>query len=513
MLVRAFKVPLPLFSCPKGKRASLTFSPMNFVSQNKQTFLFYFLAIGIAYGLGNLWRFPYIVAKNQGGAFVLLYIFITFSMGLPLFVADILLSHLSQSSSRSISPFESHFHFYWKFIWKVFQRLSKMITFIVFCYYTVIGSWVLFFFTYFLFFIFLPQNKVMEDLPKWIWERPWLSCFFVLLHLCLIWFMDLKRKKNQPDKWFNYLLVFFVVFLLFLVWQTLSLPSSREALRFFFYPDLTQLKLSSFSESFSHVCFTLGTGMGISFIFKQSYLSSSHSSSSSYRPMENISSLAFRVTSMDVFAAIMGGFLAFPVLWATSLSPEQLVESPFLFFTALSQIFIKENSTYPLQSILFFLFLYISALAGSTALFHVIRMQWKTSFIKTTFQRKKGQKQILKGIHLLFNFILYSLPFVLPFVIVILYPLLHSYQLDLIKWMDSIIIHWLLPVLVWFLCMFLNLFVKREQQKKLLINPHRSDAQRLFAYWSFLIRWIIPFFIPIALLLKVIEGIQSGSFF
>ncbi|MDB2426142.1 sodium-dependent transporter, partial [bacterium] len=45
---------------------------------------FYFAAIGVAFGLGNLWRFPYVVAENGGGAFVLLYIFLVFIVGIPL---------------------------------------------------------------------------------------------------------------------------------------------------------------------------------------------------------------------------------------------------------------------------------------------------------------------------------------------------------------------------------------------------------------------------------------------
>ena len=47
---------------------------------------FYLAAIGSAFGLGNLWRFPYVVAENGGGAFVLLYLFLVFLIGMPLLI-------------------------------------------------------------------------------------------------------------------------------------------------------------------------------------------------------------------------------------------------------------------------------------------------------------------------------------------------------------------------------------------------------------------------------------------
>ena len=51
-------------------------------------FGFYLAAIGSAFGLGNVWRFPYIVAENGGGAFVLLYAFLVFLIGMPFLLGE-----------------------------------------------------------------------------------------------------------------------------------------------------------------------------------------------------------------------------------------------------------------------------------------------------------------------------------------------------------------------------------------------------------------------------------------
>jgi NSS family neurotransmitter:Na+ symporter len=67
---------------------------------------FYLAAIGSAFGLGNLWRFPYVVAQNGGGAFVLLYLALVFLVGLPLMIAELAMSWKRRPSRRARSwPF------------------------------------------------------------------------------------------------------------------------------------------------------------------------------------------------------------------------------------------------------------------------------------------------------------------------------------------------------------------------------------------------------------------------
>src|SRR6202012_4274242 len=59
---------------------------------------FYLAAVGSAFGLGNLWRFPYVVAENGGGAFVLLYLMLAFLIGTPFLVAELSLGKICRGS-------------------------------------------------------------------------------------------------------------------------------------------------------------------------------------------------------------------------------------------------------------------------------------------------------------------------------------------------------------------------------------------------------------------------------
>ena len=81
--------------------------------------LFILAATGSAVGLGNIWRFPYVTGENGGGAFVLLYLFFVFFMGLPILFSEILIGKRAQKNpinAMKSAALESGAGQYWKFI-------------------------------------------------------------------------------------------------------------------------------------------------------------------------------------------------------------------------------------------------------------------------------------------------------------------------------------------------------------------------------------------------------------
>ena len=61
---------------------------------------FVFAAIGSAVGLANIWRFPYMVGKNGGAAFVILYLICLFVIGFPTFISEVTLGRQSSTQPR-----------------------------------------------------------------------------------------------------------------------------------------------------------------------------------------------------------------------------------------------------------------------------------------------------------------------------------------------------------------------------------------------------------------------------
>ena len=101
-----------------------------------KNFSFYLVAISTSLSLGNFWRFPYVVGENGGGAVVLFYIILSFVLGMPLLMAEMLLGHVIKKRLME----------FYKGPW-VF--LPIFLGFFVLSYYSVISGWVLYFLTQF----------------------------------------------------------------------------------------------------------------------------------------------------------------------------------------------------------------------------------------------------------------------------------------------------------------------------------------------------------------------------
>src|SRR5258708_1350893 len=96
---------------------------------------FIMAAAGSAIGLGSLWRFPYITGQNGGGAFVLLYLFFTFVIALPVFIGELVVGRNTQRSAVSaFSELSNHSQ-----NWKLLGWLNVATTFLILSYYCVVS--------------------------------------------------------------------------------------------------------------------------------------------------------------------------------------------------------------------------------------------------------------------------------------------------------------------------------------------------------------------------------------
>ena len=101
---------------------------------------FILAATGSAVGLGNVWKFPYITGEYGGGAFVLVYLFCIFLIGIPVMMAEILLGRRGRQSPintmRTLAT-EENLPAFWKYLgW-----MGVLAGFLILSYYSVIAGW------------------------------------------------------------------------------------------------------------------------------------------------------------------------------------------------------------------------------------------------------------------------------------------------------------------------------------------------------------------------------------
>jgi NSS family neurotransmitter:Na+ symporter len=336
---------------------------------------FYLAAIGSAFGLGNLWRFPYVVAENGGGAFVLLYLFLVFLIGLPFLIGELSLGKISRKSlkpallrllgerfqARSLresgwnpSPFVA-----WTL--RNVGNLSLAITMVVLAYYAVISGWVLHFLMQLFISAFDHDRFQPEGALKILLNNGWLQLLLTSVHLLTVAVIVAKDLEFGLEKWVGYFMPLFVLLVIALAFKSLQLDSAYEALRFLFYPDFSKLTLNSMGHAIGHVFFTLSIGFGTMVTFG-SYLREK-----AYLPMAG-----FRVCFLDSLISLWAVVMIFPLALYSSTSSA----GPELLFQTVPRL-VKELPGGHWFGVGFFVCLYLASLGASIGLFEAVVASWR----------------------------------------------------------------------------------------------------------------------------------------
>lgn len=453
---------------------------------------FYLAAIGSAFGLGNLWRFPYVVSENGGGAFVLLYLLFAFLIGMPLLIAELSLGKISRSSllpalkkltgdryqvrslrdsRRPLPPILR-----WCLPWVGYGAL--IITVIVLSYYAVISGWVLHFGMQTLVSLVEGTPFHTDATMNLLLRNGWLQILLTGVHLALVAVIVGQDLEQGLEKWLGYSVPLFGLLLLILAFMSLSLDSARAAMRFLFYPDFSKLNASSLGEALGHVMFTLSIGFGTMVTFG-SYL----------RDKSYLPTAGFRVCTLDSFISICAGVMIFPLV----ITNGDFHAGPELLFRGVPKLF-SEVPGGKLFGVGFFLCLYLASLGASIGLLETVVANLREM---RRVKRHVGAYTVA-GLCLLFA--------VIP---ALSSSVLSSVRLggrSLLEVLDATLINWLLPISALFVsqivCWILSDHLKKAEFTD--AGPGYSGDQ-LYSHWIFVLRYVTVPLIVIALVLQAVD--------
>ena len=273
--------------------------------------------MGIAVGLGNVWRFPYMVAAFGGGAFVLVYLLVLVLFGIPALMAELALGRMTRRGpmgaftsigmpmGRSIG---------WALFVTIFMAVS---------YYTVIVGWVL---RYFLVSVTaridtIQPSAFFDDLLAGF-AGQFVMTGIVLAMVAAVLIMGIRQGIERISKVGMPLLF---VLLLVLIVRTLTLPGAGEGLRFYVSPDFTQIDAGVVTAALGQVFFSLSLG-GTFLLTYASYLPST----------TNLKTCAISVGLGETAAAILAGLVIVPAAVVFGLNLES---GPPLTFITIPSIF------------------------------------------------------------------------------------------------------------------------------------------------------------------------------
>ena len=306
---------------------------------------FILAASGAAVGLGNIQRFPYVVANYGGGAFLAVYLLCILLLGIPLVLAEFSLGRLFQKNPYRVfkeSLPQGKF-------WHGLSFLPIMIPFFIFTYYLVISGWTAS-------FTVLNFFDVVESMDE-VTSSPVItlfSTFFCLSLLC--WVASYGVNKGVEALSF-FLMPILFLFLIFLAVHSLFLEKSFEGLKFFLKADWSKVDGKLFVFAAGQAFFSLCIGEGVLLTYG-SYVSKK----------ESLVSSALSMILFDTLVAFLSGLIIFPALFTFGFD---LNQDSTLVYKVMPEIF----SLLPFGkwlSLCFFLILCFAAITTCLALMEVV---------------------------------------------------------------------------------------------------------------------------------------------
>lgn len=315
---------------------------------------FILAASGSAIGLGNVWKFPYVVGQNGGGAFVLIYLICILVIGFPIMLAEFTLGRKTQlnpvGAFQKIKPNTA---------WVGIGYMGVIAGFLIMSFYAVVGGWTL---AYIVKSVtqsvleFQTPQQAGEFFGAFIANTPEILFYHaVFMGLCLA--IVVKGVHGGIEKACDILMPTLAVILVILMVRSLTLPGAMEGVKFYLYPDFSKINGSVILVALGQAFFSLSLGMGAMLTYG-SYLSEK----------ENLTSATAYVVLFDTLIALLVGMVIFPAVFAMGLEP---AEGPGLVFNVLPTVFTSMPfGTF--VSIIFFTLLAIAALTSGISLIEVV---------------------------------------------------------------------------------------------------------------------------------------------
>ena len=308
---------------------------------------------GSAIGLGNIWRFPYMVGQNGGAAFIIIYLLSAFFLSLPILLSESILGRSTHASTfgamEQLAPGTR---------WKWLGFLTVISPLIILSFYSVVGGWSI------EYLMKAAGSGFGEEISSLFGEfivRPWAPLLCHTLFLLLTVVIVSAGVKSGIELFNRISLPVLFVLIVVIMAYSLTLPGSAEGVRYMLKPDFGKITPSVVASAMGQSFFSLSLGVGTILTY-----------SSYIKKEENLFSSGVGTAVFDLLFALLAGFAIMPAVFAARIEPGA---GPGLIFETLPFIFAKMGAAAPVLtrvvSILFFLTIVIAALTSSISMCEV----------------------------------------------------------------------------------------------------------------------------------------------
>ncbi len=420
---------------------------------------------GSAVGLGNIWRFPYVLGQYGGAAFILVYVVAGVLLALPIFYAESIIGRRSRSDTfgamNKLAPGTP---------WRWAGLITIVSPLLILCYYSVVGGWSVQYLFKSLSFSFtdIPVEEVPTLFERFI-TSAWQPIMTHTAFMVAVAFIVLGGVKSGIEKFSKLAMPALFVLILVIVGYSLTLPGSFKGVEYLLKPDFSKLTADGISAAMGQAFFSLSLGVGTILTY-----------SSYVKKEENLMVSGVGTAVSDLVFALIAAFAVMPAVFAAGLEPGG---GPGLVFETLPYIFNRMGMGMPVMttfvSAVFFLAILAAALTSAISMLEV-----GVAFLTDEWKMNRRRATLLLAFLCWLVGILCSLSFG---------PLAHLKLLGytFFDFLDHLCSDWLLPLGGLIFTLFVGWKMSKADVRDEFTNEGTVNT-RIFGVVYFLMRYLAP---------------------
>lgn len=416
--------------------------------------------VGCAVGLGNIWRFPYMLGENGGAAFLLVYISCILFLGIPVMITEFFIGRYSRKNAagafKVMAPGTK---------WSVIGYNGVTAAFLILGYYAVVSGWTLEYIVQA--FSGSLKGKNATDFADEFTAfstgvfRPilWTVVFIALTHIIIV-----SGVKEGIERASKVMMPMLFLILIALCVRSITLPGASEGLTFLFNPDFSKIDSSVVLSAMGQAFFSLSIGMGCLITY-----------ASYFGKQTNLQTTALQVTILDTLVAVLAGVMIFPAVFSFGIEP---TTGPELVFITLPNVF-EQLPFGNIWSFVFFVLLALAALTSTISLHEV-----STAYVHEEYHISRKKAAVIVSVGVTILGILSSLSM----------GLLKSYTLfglNFFNLLDFVTAKIMLPLGGMMICIFTAKRVDKLLLKEEVTN-HGTIRFYFFNTYAFFVKYIAP---------------------
>lgn len=430
---------------------------------------FVLAAAGSAVGLGNIWRFPYLAAQYGGGTFLLIYLILAVTFGFSLMIAEVAIGRKTGLSAiGAFKALDSRFGF--------LGVLAALVPIIIFPYYSVIGGWVVKYFTVFL--TGGAHAAAGDDYFTGFVGGTFEPLGWFLIFLGVTAVIVLLGVEKGIEKVSKFMMPVLVVLAIGISIYCLMMDGAMEGLAYYVQPHMADVSVKTVLSAMGQLFYSMSLAMGIMVTYG-SYM----------RKDTNLESSVRQIEIFDTAIAFLAGLMIIPAVFVFSGGdPKMLQSGPSLMFVILPKVFDTMHFGNAVGAA-FFLLVIFAALTSSISLMETI-----VSIFQDKFHWRRRNTCIFVAVLALVMGIPSSLGFgTLSFIT--------WAGMTILDIMDFVSNSVMMPIVAFFTCVFVGFFVKPKTiTDEVKVTDGRFVGEKLF---TVMIKWITPVFLVLILLSSV----------